>query len=110
MKRITHWKNGHAFGNGEKMEDLMDRLAQYEDALTISGNEVLSPEEAARQKKYNKAEQWLDDMANPLESIKVSAALDSEIRKLNYRKENKPDTVSVLDYTIIAALMQALNK
>jgi len=55
--------------------------------------------------KYQKTEQWLNDMNNPLEPIKVSAALDSEIMKLNYRKEHNPESISELDGTIISALL-----
>ena len=54
------------------------------------------------------AEQWLDDMNNPLEPIKVRAALDSEIMKYNFRREHCPQDVSVLDGTIIAALKLVL--
>lgn len=55
--------------------------------------------------KYRKVEQWLDDMSNPLEPLKVSAALQSEIMKYNYRKEHKPKSISELDGTIISALL-----
>lgn len=53
--------------------------------------------------------QWLGDMNNPLEPIKVQSALDSEIMKYNYRKEHKPKDISVLDITIIYALNKVLE-
>ena len=46
----------------------------------------------------------LDDMDNPLEPIKIAAALRSEILKLEYRQAHNPSTISELDYTIIACL------
>jgi len=52
--------------------------------------------------------QWLDDIKNPLEPIKVQAALKSEIMKYEYRKEHKPKDISTLDYTIMHALYKAL--
>jgi len=55
--------------------------------------------------KYHKTEQWLDDINNPLEPIKVQSALNSEIMKLDYLREHKPEYISELDGTIIAALL-----
>jgi len=54
--------------------------------------------------------QWLDDMDNPLEPIKVEAALRSEIMKIEYRKANNPKDISVLDTTIICALVKVLEE
>lgn len=51
-----------------------------------------------------KAEQWLNDMENPLEPVKVAAALQSECLKLAIRMQDNPESVSPLDYTIIACL------
>lgn len=55
-------------------------------------------------------EMWLDDMNNPLEPIKLKSALDSELFKLNYRKENNPKEINILDYTIIYALIHCLEE
>ena len=65
----------------------------------------------ALQEKAEREErmQWLNDMNNPLESIKVQAALESEMLKYNYRKEHKPDSISPLDCTIIYALNKVLE-
>lgn len=61
--------------------------------------------EALQEKKErDNVEQWLDDMGNPLEPLKIQAALQSEVLKLNLRKERNP-----LDYTIIAVLIEALK-
>lgn len=43
-------------------------------------------------------------MNNPLELIKVDAALRSEYMKLEYRQKTRLDQVNILDYTVIAAL------
>lgn len=54
--------------------------------------------------------QYLDNMEDPLEPLKISSALDSEILKFEYRKKHDPKSISILDYTIIAALVEALEK
>lgn len=59
-------------------------------------------------KKYEK--QWLDDWNNPLEPLKLSSALNSEIFKLEYRKANKPNEINILDYTVIYALKDCLER
>lgn len=48
------------------------------------------------------------DINNPLEDIKVEAALHSEEMKLAYRLENKPKDVNILDYTVIEALKRQI--
>ena len=58
--------------------------------------------------KYEK--QWIDDMNNPLEPLKLSSALNSEIFKLEYRKANKPKEINILDYTVIYALKDCLER
>lgn len=66
--------------------------------------------EALQEKQErDKVKQWLDDMENPLEPIKVEAALRSEILKINYRKEHNPKDISELDLTIIAVLAKELG-
>lgn len=54
--------------------------------------------------------QYLDNMSDPLEPLKISSALKSELFKLKLRKAEKPEDISVLDYTVIAALKEALEK
>lgn len=53
--------------------------------------------------------QWHNDMENPLEPIKVYSALKSEILKLELRIKNRPKDISILDYTVIAALQKVLE-
>ena len=53
--------------------------------------------------------QWRNDMENPLEPIKVYSALKSEILKLELRIKNRPKDISILDYTVIAALQKVLE-
>lgn len=60
-------------------------------------------------KKKMKA-QFLDDIENPLEPIKLSSALESEIFKYEYRKEYGPQRITPLDYTIIYALKHCLEE
>lgn len=80
------------------------------DEITMPKGWALELIEAYGEKQERDAiKQWLDDMNNPLEPIKVESALQSEIIKLNYRKEHNPTSVSELDYTIIAVLAKELG-
>lgn len=54
--------------------------------------------------------QYLDDISNPLEPLKLQSALKSEIFKYNYRKEHKPQDINILDYTIMYALKHCLEE
>ena len=54
--------------------------------------------------------QYIDAVDNPLEPLKLAKALQSEIYKYNYRKENKPQDVNVLDYTVMYALKHCLEE
>ena len=54
--------------------------------------------------------QYLDDIGNPLEPLKLQSALESEIFKYNYRKEHKPQSINILDYTVMAALKHCLDE
>lgn len=54
--------------------------------------------------------QYLDDIKNPLEPLKLKSALDSEIFKYQYRLENKPSEINILDYTIMYALKHCLEE
>ena len=49
------------------------------------------------------------DIGDVLEPLKLESALRSEIRKLEFRQANRPGVVSILDYTIIAALKTCLD-
>ena len=50
------------------------------------------------------------DINDPLEKIKLESALNSEIKKYNYRYEHKPDDLSSIDLTIIYALIHCLKE
>ena len=54
--------------------------------------------------------QYIDNIGDPLEPLKISSALKSELLKLQFRKAEKPESISTLDYTVIAALKEALEK
>lgn len=84
--------------------DIKDELEEFKQLGTLE--EVREAVKTVRRYKT----QYLDDMKNPLEPLKISSALKSEIMKLEFRKQSKPESISVLDYTIIAALQKALDK
>lgn len=52
--------------------------------------------------------QFTSDISNPLEPLKLSSALSSEIYKYEYRKEHNPSAINILDYTIMEALRHCL--
>ena len=54
--------------------------------------------------------QYIDDIDNPLEPLKLQRALESEIFIFNYRKEHKPQDINILDYTVIYALKHCLEE
>lgn len=73
-------------------------------------NEVADRLEELENYKARMEMQWLDDMNNPLEPLKLSCALESEIMKYNYRKEHKPNEINMLDYTVMYALKHCLDE
>lgn len=83
---------------------VLQKLGTYEDIGT--------PEECRQAMETAKAceAQYLDNMSDPLEPLKISSALKSELLKLQFRKAEKPESISPLDYTVIAALKEALEK
>lgn len=83
---------------------VLQKLGMYEDIGT--------PEECRQAMETAKAceAQYLDNMSDPLEPLKISSALKSELLKLQFRKAEKPESISPLDYTVIAALKEALEK
>lgn len=54
--------------------------------------------------------QYMDNINDPLEPLKISSALKSELLKLQFRKAENSDKISILDYTVIAALKEVLEK
>lgn len=83
---------------------VIQKLGAYEDIGTP--DECL---EAMRTARACQA-QYLENINNPLEPLKISSALKSELLKLQFRKTEKPESISPLDYTVIAALREALGK
>lgn len=81
---------------------VMQELQEYKKIGTLE--EVRDAVDTVRRYKT----QYLDDMKNLLEPLKISSALKSEIMKLEFRKQSKPESISILDYTIIAALQKVL--
>lgn len=88
----------------EQLAEWLEKLKQYEQIGTLE--EVREAVETV--KRYET--QYLDNINNPLEPLKISSALKSEIMKLEFRKQSKPESISVLDYTIIAALQKVLKE
>lgn len=68
--------------------------------------EVLKTALEALKKVQDYERQLADDSNNPLEPLKLSAALSCELLML---KKNPKDT-SILDYTVIAALQECLKR
>ena len=83
---------------------VLQKLGTYEDIGT--------PEECAEamQTAQTCQAQCLDNITDPLEPLKITSALRSEILKLQFRQAEKPESISPLDYTVIAALKEALKK
>ena len=81
----------------------LKEVQQYREIGTVEECQ----EAVANKKKCEK--QWHNDMENPLEPIKVYSALKSEILKLELRIKNRPKDISILDYTVIAALQKVLK-
>lgn len=83
---------------------VIQKLGAYE--------EIGTPEECLEAMRTARAcqAQCLDNMSDPLEPLKISSALKSELLKLQFRKTEKPESISPLDYTVIAALKEALEK
>lgn len=81
----------------------LKEIQQYREIGTVEE----CREAVENKKKCEK--QWHNDMENPLEPIKVYSALKSEILKLELRIKNRPKDISILDYTVIAALQKVLE-
>ena len=54
--------------------------------------------------------QYIGDVGNPLEPLKLESALKSEIMKYEFRKKNKPEDINILDYTVMYALKHCLEE
>lgn len=87
--------------------DRVMQQAEYKASESIgTSEECLEAMQTARACQV----QYLDNIKDPLEPLKISSALKSELLKLQLRKAKKPEDISVLDYTVIAALKEALEK
>lgn len=83
-------------------------LREYKEHEQLA--EWLEELKALREYKERMEMQYLDDIDNPLEPLKLQSALQSEIFKYNYRKEHKPQDINVLDYTVMYALKHCLEE
>lgn len=103
----------------ENLKEIKEHLQAVVIAKNLHGRGEKDAEEVAfdfdraieaLQMKQKYETQWLDDMNNPLEPLKLASALNSEICKLEYRKANKPKEINILDYTVIYALKDCLER
>lgn len=89
----------------EKLDRCIECMKEHEQLA-----EWLEELKNLREYKRKMKTQYLDDIENPLEPIKLSSALESEIFKYEYRAEHDPQKISPLDYTIIYALKHCLEE
>ena len=102
----------------EAIEILKDDKELYESEICYAGDgtpdgdliQALDMAINALKKVQDYEAQWTDDMNNPLEPLKLSAALDCELIILKRRIEKNPKDISILDYTVIAALQDCLKR
>ena len=96
---VTNDNECDKFSNCMKCSKEHEQLAEWLEEL-----------KALREYKEKMEMQYLDDIDNPLEPLKLQSALESEIFKFNYRKEHKPQDINILDYTVIYALKHCLEE
>ena len=101
-------KSGICLQNGLECEHFSDCLKCAEEHEQLA--EWLEELKALREYKQRMEMQYLDDIDNPLEPLKLQSALQSEIFKFNYRKEHKPQDINIIDYTIMYALKHCLEE
>ena len=87
-----------------------DLMGEYASNYNKQLAEWLEELKELRSYKEKMKMQYLDDISNPLEPLKLSAALESEILKYNYRKEHKSQDINILDLTVIYALKHCLEE
>lgn len=95
----------HANPDDEELDGCIECAREHEQLA-----EWLEELKNLREYKRKMKTQYLDDIENPLEPIKLSSALESEIFKYEYRAEHDPQKISPLDYTIIYALKHCLEE
>lgn len=71
-----------------------------------------TPEECAEAMQTVKGckAHYLANINNPLAPLMIIDALKREDLKLQFNQANGPENISALDYTVIAALKEALKK
>ena len=96
--------------NRKKIEQYRKRSNSW--LLKKTYETIGTPEECLEAMRMLRAcqVQYLDNIKDPLEPLKIGSALKSELLKLQLRKAEKPEDISILDYTVIAALKEALEK
>lgn len=95
---------------GEQKEALAVAIKALEEIRQYRAIGTVEEFKELKEYKGKMGMQYLDDMDNPLEPLKLSSALQSEILKYNYRKEHKPQDINILDYTVMCALKHCLEE
>lgn len=95
----------HANPDDEELDGCIECAREHEQLA-----EWLEELKELRKYKRKMKTQFLDDIENPLEPIKLCSALESEIFKYEYRAEHDPQKINILDYTIIYALKHCLEE
>lgn len=101
-ERLKEWEDLEEQGRVIVMkypeQDGMARLRELADADRDGRVVVLS-----------EAMEDVSALGDPLEPLKLAAAYKSEELKLIMRRTHSPDSISPLDYTVLAALWEALS-
>lgn len=78
----------HENSNDEELDGCIECAREHEQLA-----EWLEELKNLREYKRKMKTQYLDDIKNPLEPIKLSSALESEIFKYEYRAEHDPQKI-----------------
>nr|DAS56748.1 MAG TPA: hypothetical protein [Caudoviricetes sp.] len=103
--KMAEYENHYDKDNHYYPQQCKRRAEEYEQIA-----EWLEELKSLREYKERMEMQYLDDIDNPLEPLKLQSAIQSEIFKFNYRKEHKPQDINILDYTVMAALKYCLEE
>ena len=101
-------RSGICIQNDSECDKFSDCLKCAEEHEQLA--EWLEELKSLREYKEKIEMQYIDDIDNPLEPLKLQSALQSEIFKFNYRKEHKPQDINILDYTVMYALKHCLEE
>lgn len=81
-----------------------------QEAIERVMNSEVDWEDYQRLKRHEKQYATEAGIKDPLEPLKIKSALDSEIAKWEYRVKHDPKSINILDYTVMSALQEALER